>query len=104
MPAASGLRLDGREDGAQLAECRPRMLHHVAPGVAAELVATGICLPLPVAVLFPGVSASVIAVAVQLDRELLLRPAAVDKAAAGRAIGFGKRQVALAQEPDEARS
>jgi hypothetical protein len=40
------------------------MLEHVVVGVAAELIAAGACLPFATAVLLPGISGVVVAVAV----------------------------------------
>ena len=58
------------------------ILEDVAVGVAAELVAARSRLALPAAILLPGVARAVEAVAVDLDRDAVLGPAAVDAAAA----------------------
>ena len=46
-------------------------------------------LALPFVVLLPGVARVVVGVAVELDRQRLLGPAAVDVAAAGGTVGHG---------------
>src|SRR5215218_7999526 len=58
-----------------------RLFVYVPPGIAAEFVAAGAGLALPLAILLPDVTSAVVAVAVQLDREVMLRPTAVDVAA-----------------------
>ena len=64
------------------------VLEDVAVGVAAELVASGSGLALATAVLLPGVTGVVVAVAVELDRQAVLGPAAVDAPSARRAVGL----------------
>ena len=57
----------------------------VAVGVAPEVVAAGVRFALAAPVLLPRVTGAVVAVAVELDGQATLRPAAVDAAAAGDA-------------------
>ena len=61
------------------------VLEDVAVGVPAVLVSARVGLPLPAAVLLPGKARRVEAIAVQLDGQVVLGPAAVDVAAAARA-------------------
>ena len=77
------------------------MLEDIAVGVATELVAAGVGLALAAAILFPGMAGVVELVAVELDGESLLGPAAVHAATAGRAVGFREREPFLAQQPKE---
>src|SRR5438105_3083003 len=56
----------------------------------------------PAAVLFPRVAGVVELVAVELDGEVVLGPAAVDALAAGGAVGLGERESGLAQEREKA--
>jgi hypothetical protein len=83
-----------------LSDDRPQFAQHylwalddVRPGVAAKFVATGVRVAFPLPILLPGVARRVVAIAVQLDRELVLGPTTVDKATTGQAIrnGQGKR-------------
>jgi hypothetical protein len=76
------------EKGLELRQHEARLLEHVAVGVAAELVATGPRLALAVAILLPGVARMVVAIAVELDGQSVLRPAAVHAAASRQAIGL----------------
>ena len=78
------------------------MLDHVAVGVAAEVIPTRAGLALAAPILLPGVARVVEAVAVELDREPLLGPAAVDSAATRRAVGDRKPEavhVKVLKEP-----
>jgi hypothetical protein len=59
----------------------------VVVGVAAVLVAAGVGLAFALAVLFPGVAAVVVAVAVELDGQVSVGPAAVDAVGAGLRVG-----------------
>src|SRR4051794_26908863 len=97
--AASPVRLDARSDGAscpdfsthtveksgqqreKLSEHRAGRLRDIAPRVAAELVAARVGLALALAVPLPRVARVVEAVAVELDSQPVVRPAAVDVAA-----------------------
>ena len=58
----------------QFAEHRPRFLEHVAPRVAAELIAPGVGLTLPPAVRLPRMPRAVVAVAIQLHGQPLTAP------------------------------
>jgi hypothetical protein len=80
-------RLSGQELS-EVGEHRRRPLIDVEPGVAPELVATGPRFALALAVLLPGVTAVVIAVAVELDGEMVLGPAAVDVSTIDSPIHF----------------
>jgi hypothetical protein len=73
------------------------MLDDVAIGVAAELASSRIRLPFGLAVLFEDVAGPVVAVAVELDGELVVRPTTVDRAASGRAVGPWEREVVRLQ-------
>ena len=73
------------------------MVEDVAIGVAAELVAARVCFPLATAVLLPGVARLVIAIAVELDSQPLLGPAAVHPSPARRAVGLREGQVGFAK-------
>ena len=88
---AGGAGVLSREEPGQLGEHERRALEHVAVGVAAVLVAAGVGFALAPAVLFPGVAGAVVAVAVELDGEPVVGPAAVDAVAAGGAVGLGQR-------------
>src|SRR3954468_2926996 len=77
------------------------MLDHVAPGVAAELVAAGGCLAFALAVELPGVSGRVVAVRIELDGQLVVRPTTVDKATAGQTIRDRQRQPRGSGQLDE---
>jgi hypothetical protein len=57
-------------------------------GVAAELVATSPSLAFPATVLLPSVPGPVVAVPVELDDQLVLRPAAIDIATANEPVGL----------------
>src|SRR6185369_12590994 len=76
-------------------------VEHVAPGVAAELVASRMGFTFSLAVLLPGVSGVVVRVAVELDREVVLRPAAVHPAAARRTVRLRQRQGGFFEALDE---
>jgi hypothetical protein len=54
-----------------------------------------------VAVLLPAVAGVVEAVAVELDGQGVVGPAAVDAVAAGRAVGLREREAMFPQEPEE---
>ena len=60
----------------ELGEHESRLLADVAVGVAAEIVAAGVRLALAPAVLLPRVPGAVELVAVELDRQAELGPAA----------------------------
>ena len=92
----------GADQHAHLRHGRLRALEHVGPGVAPELVASASRLSLPLAVPLPRVARVVEAVGVELDREHLLRPAAVDVVGAGRPVGLRQREACLAQQLEEA--
>jgi hypothetical protein len=74
------------------------MFEDVAVRVAAELVAAGVCFPLPAAVLLPGVARTVVTVAVELDGQVVLGPAAVDAAPAGGAVGLRQHESLSSQK------
>jgi hypothetical protein len=76
---------------------------YVAVGVAPELVAARAGLALAAAVLLPGVARLVVAVAVELDRQALLRPAAVDPPPTGQAVGLWQHEPGVAQPLEKAR-
>ncbi len=77
---------------AQLPEHRRRALEDVAVGVAAEVVPTRSGLALATPILLPRVPGVVELVAVELDGQAVVWPAAVDTAAAGWFVGDRKRQ------------
>src|SRR4051794_124733 len=79
----------------------PALDHDIVPGVAAKLVAAGVRLALAPAVLLPGVPGAVKAVAVELDRQLVGSPAAVDQATACQAIGFWQWQARFSHQLQE---
>src|SRR5215211_3893291 len=85
-------QLSRPQQRAELGEHLFGLFEDVAPGVAAELVAAGAGLAFAAAVLLPGVAGVVVAVAVELDGQPVVGPAAVDVAAAGRAVGLGQRE------------
>jgi hypothetical protein len=72
------------------------MLEHVAVGVAAEVISTGEGLALAAPILLPCVTRVVEVVTIELYGEPLVRPAAVDTAAAGRAVGEREWEVFVA--------
>ena len=74
-----------------------------SPRVPAELVAERAGEPLTTPILLPGVAGAVVAVAVELDRQPVLGPAAVDPLPAGRAVGHRKRQSGAPEAFEEAR-
>jgi hypothetical protein len=76
------------QEPSELGEHRRRLLIDVEPGVAPELVAAGSRFALALAVLLPGVTAVVKAVAVKLDGEVVLGPAAVDVSTIDSPIRF----------------
>jgi hypothetical protein len=80
------------QESAKVGEHRRRVLLDVAPGVAAELITARPRLTLALAVPLPGVTGVVVAEAVQLDRETMGRPAAVDVSAVHAPVhpGLGK--------------
>src|SRR3954452_9883412 len=83
------------DDRPQFADERARIVEDVGPGEAAEVVATGARLPLPLAVLLPRMPARVVAVAVELDRQAAARPATVDETAAVRLVRLRKLEIVL---------
>src|SRR6266511_533577 len=90
-----------RDQPAQLLKHQPRILEDVAVGVAAKLVAAGARLALTAAVLLPGVARVVVAVAVQLDRQPPLGPAAVHPPPTGGAVGLRKCEAGLPHQLQE---
>src|SRR4051812_17979075 len=90
------------EERAQFSEHVRRILEDVCIGVAAMPVAAGVRLTLPTAVLLPGVARVVVAVAVELDREAVGGPAAVDALGARGLVRDRSRQAGFAQERQEA--
>jgi hypothetical protein len=80
------------EQGAQVGKHRVGLLVDVEPGVPPELVAAGAGLALTLVVLLPGVTAVVIAVAAELDGEVVLGPAAVDVSTIDSPIHFRLRK------------
>lgn len=78
------------------------MLEDIAIGVTAELIAAGVCFSLATAILLPGVARLVVAIAVELDRQSLLRPAAVHPSPAGGTIRLRQHEAGLSQELQEA--
>ncbi|HEY6771638.1 MAG TPA: hypothetical protein VI035_04200 [Solirubrobacterales bacterium] len=78
---------------AKVGEHRVRLLLHVPPGVTPELIAASPRLPLSLAILLPDMPGAVVAVAVELDRQPMLRPAAVNAPSidASVRLGLGKR-------------
>ena len=79
------------------------MLEDVVVGVATELVASGIGLALAAAVLLPGVTRLVVAVAVELDRQPVLGPAAVHASCPGRAVRLREHEPGVAQSRQKPR-
>jgi hypothetical protein len=77
-------------------------LEDVAPGVAAELVASGTGLALAATVLLPRVAGVVVLVAVELDGKAVLGPAAVHPPPPGGTVRPGERETSLAQPCQEA--
>ena len=77
------------------------MLAHVAICVAAELVATGARLALALAVLLPSVPRAVVAVAIELDREPVLGPAAIHPVAAGHLVRHRQRKIVATEQVKE---
>ena len=66
------------------------------------VVAAGVGLAFAVAVVLPGVAGAVVAVAVELDGQAVVGPAAVDAVAAGGLVGLGQRQAVLFEQGEEA--
>ena len=80
---------DAREKSPQFGQHQARIVKHIAVGVAAELVAPGTRLALPAAILLPSVARAVVLVAVELDGDAQLGPAAIDATAAGGPARLG---------------
>src|SRR5207249_9728247 len=86
----------------QLSQQVARVLGDVVPRVASKLVAAGASLALAAAVLLPGVARVVKAVAVELDGQSMLGPAAIDPPPASGAVGLRQRQPGVLQKLEEA--
>ena len=86
----------------QLGEHRGGIFEDVAVRKAAELVAPGMGLALAAAVLLPGVAGAMESLGVELDGELVVRPAAVDIVRARGLVRDRQRQALLAQQGAEA--
>ena len=78
MPARS----TSNEQRAQLAEHMPRIVEHVLRCVAANFVTPGVGLAIALTITLPSMTAAVVRVAVQFNRESEVRPAAVHPAPA----------------------
>ena len=74
---------------------------HVAERVAAERIAPRVRLTLPASILLPRVAGPVVAVAVELVGEVVLRPAAVHPPPADRPVGLRERQAGFCQALEE---
>ena len=74
-----------------------RILRTSLLGVAAKVISTRPSLPLAMTVLLPRVARVVEPVAVELDRQSVLGPAAVDSVAPGRAVGDGEGEARVAR-------
>ena len=90
------------EENAQLVEHLARVFEHVAVRVATELVASRAGFALASAILLPGVARTVVAVAVELDGQTLLGPAAVDAASTCDAVGLRERKALGPEHAEEA--
>jgi len=66
------------------------------------LVAAGMCLALATSVLLPGVAGVVVSVAVELDRQSVRRPAAVDAPPTGGAVRFREGKARGTEAGEEA--
>jgi hypothetical protein len=84
------------DERSELAKHERRALEYVAVRVAAEVVAACPRLALATAILLPCVARVVEAVAVELDRQLLLGPSAIHAPAAGCAVGHGEWELCVA--------
>ena len=73
--------------GAELTQHLARVLEDIVARVAPEVVAAGVCLPLPTAILLPRVPRAMVGVAVELNGQPQPGPAAVHAATARWAIG-----------------
>src|SRR5918992_1767531 len=89
------------EKHAQFVEHPVGSLEDVVVSEAAKLVASRPGFPLSAAVELPGVAGAVVAVAVELDGQALLGPAAVDSVAARFPVGVRERQARLLQALEE---
>src|SRR5918992_2846776 len=89
------------EKDPQFPEHLLRRLEHVVVGVAAELVPPRPGFPFALAVLLPGVAGAVVAVAVELDGEVVGGPAAVDPLGSRGLVGFRERQVGFGEQLQE---
>src|SRR5918994_7140310 len=78
------------------------LFEDVAPGVAAQEIATAAGLTLALAVLLPGMTGLVEPVGVELDDQPVLWPAAIDVVGAGRPVRDRERSACLAQPGAEA--
>src|SRR4051794_21639206 len=90
------------QERAQLREHPRRVLEDVAPRVAAIRVLSCVRLPLALVALLPRVARVVELVAVELDGDSVVRPAAVDSPAAHHLVCDGQRKVVSLEEPQEA--
>src|ERR671915_569591 len=90
-----------REKATQLPEHEARVFEDVAEGKAPELVAARTGLALTAAVLLPCVARVVKPVAVELDCQALLRPAAIHPPATGSPVGLGQRKSRVLQQCQE---
>src|SRR4051812_16268921 len=100
-PSIRAGRRSSGEQPAKLSEHELRLLEHVAVGVGAELVTARVGLAGAALILLPGVAQAVVDVAVELDRDPLVRPAAVDPPPARHAVGLRQRQAAGLQQLPE---
>jgi gluconolactonase len=91
-----------RQQSSQLGEHSLRPFEHVAVGVATKVVPAGVRLALAAAVLLPGVAGGVVGVAVELDGQVMVGPAAVDVPSACGAVRLWQRSSDLAQALEEA--
>src|SRR5205823_6255774 len=85
LPAGPGR---ASEQPAQLSQHLIRIFEDLTPAVAGVCVLSGVGLALAFAVLLPRISRVVELVAVELDRERVVGPAAIDPPPAGDPVGL----------------
>lgn len=93
----------GAKERLQLAEHQLGSFEDISEGVAAELVATGSGLAFATPVLFPRMPGVVVAIAVELDGQPSLRPAAVHPPSSDATVGLRQGKPCFAQTLQEQR-
>ena len=101
LPTGGLAEFQATEESAEIGEHRLRFFRDIEPGEPPELVTPGAGIAFALAVLLPSVTGAVVAVAVQLDREAMLRPATVDVAAIDAPIDLWMRKAGRAKADEE---